>query len=326
MELGWCALGPKNEKSLATTSTNIMSRHLLTTARLVPKLAYPRASLLRSFATKPETPLEKYKHKLEQKAKEVGALDVNELKEKLKDEIEAKKKEFNAVDPLKELEEYELKQAEELKKKKRVEETNPAIRAAIDKDTPKEPYKTLASFIDVEKVRELPRKELEFIWRARFQNKERTLQAVLEAQQFATIFANAFKNPNFVLPLPRGEDGYEIHFVQWGFPGPNTTHCMLTTLAEYQLHKEYAKPHTTLMFHQELIEDKEVVLMNGQVESDVSLTLDEAQLLVLNVQRFYGGLKESEGTKRKVALLRDFTAGNPNFDMKKLVEEAASFD
>ncbi|PSK39386.1 hypothetical protein C7M61_001997 [Candidozyma pseudohaemuli] len=303
-----------------------MSRSLYTAARFVPRLALPRSSILRSFATKPETPLEKYKLKLEQKAKEVGALNVDELKEKLKDEIEAKKKEFNAVDPLKELEEYELKQAEELKKKKQAEETNPAIRAAIDKTVPKEPYKTLSSFIDVEKVRELPLKELEFIWRARFQNKERTLQAFLESQQFATIFANAFKNPNFVLPLPRGDDGYEIHFVQWGFPGPNTTHCMLTTLAEYQLHKEYAKPHTTLMFHQELIEDKEVVLMNGQVESDVSLTMDEAQLLVLNVQRFYGGLKESEGSKRKLALLRDFTAGNPEFDMKKLVEEAASFD
>lgn len=302
-----------------------MSRSLCTAARLVPKLAIPRLSL-RALATKPETPLEKYKHKLEQRAKQIGVKNVDELKEKLKDEIEAKKKEFNTVDPLKDLEEYEIKKAEEFKKKRQAEESNPAIRASIDKTAPKEPYKTLSSFVDVEKIRDLPLKELEFVWRARFQNKDRTLQATLKAEQFATIFANAFKNPSFVLPLPRGDDGYEIHFVQWGFPGPNTTHCMLTTLAEYQLHKEYAKPHTTLMFHQELIEDKEVVLMNGQVESDVSLTMDEAQLLVLNIQRFYGGLKESDGTKRKLALLRDFTAGNPEFDMLKLVEEAASFD
>lgn len=302
-----------------------MSRSLTSAARFLPRLA-TRSPFIRSLATKPETPLEKYKEKLERKARELGVSDVKELKEKLKDEIETKKKQFNAVDPLKELEEYELRQAEELKKKKRATETNPAIRAAIDKNTPKEPYKTLGSFVDVEKIRALPRKELEFIWRARFQNKDRTLQAVLEAHQFATIFANAFKNPNFVLPLPRGDDGYEMHFVQWGFPGPNTTHCMLTTLAEYQLHKEYAKPHTTLMFHQELIEDQELVLMNGQVESDVSLTMDEAQLLVLNVQRFYGGLKESEGSKRKLALLRDFTAGNKSFDMQKLIEEAASLD
>ncbi|QEL61786.1 hypothetical protein CJJ09_003942 [Candidozyma auris] len=274
-----------------------MSRSFRTVARWVPRLTTPHVNIVRSYATNPESPLEKYKHKLEQKAKEVGASNVAELQEKLKDQIEAKKK-------------------ERIKEEEKEEETNPVIRAAIDKNTPKEPYKTLASFIDVEKVKELPRKELEFVWRARFQNKERTLQAMMEAHQFATIFANAFKNPNFVLPLPRGEDGYEIHFVQWAFPGPNTTHCMLTTLAEYQLHKEYAKPHTTLMFHQELIEDKDVVLMNGQVESDVSLTMDEAQLLVLNVQRFYGGLKESEGSKRKLALLRDFTSGNPNFDMK----------
>lgn len=97
-----------------------MSKSLYTVARFVPRLALPRSSILRSFATKPETPLEKYKLKLEQKAKEVGALNVDELKEKLKDEIEAKKKEFNAVDPLKELEDYELKQAEELKRRSRL--------------------------------------------------------------------------------------------------------------------------------------------------------------------------------------------------------------
>lgn len=74
---------------------------------------------------------------------------------------------------------------------------------------------------------------------------------------------------------------------------------MLTSLAEYKLHKEYAKPHTTLMFHQELVADTGIVLMNGRVEEDVPLSMDEAQLLLLNVQRFYGGtpnqrlLKES---------------------------------
>ena len=108
--------------------------------------------------------------------------------------------------------------------------------------------------------------------------------------------------------------------------GPHTTHCMLTSLAEYKLHKEYAKPHTTLMFHQELVDEVGKVLMNGQVEEDVPLSMDEAQLLVLNVQRFYGGLTESEGSKRKLELLKEFTAGNPDFNMERLIEEAASFD
>lgn len=280
----------------------------------------PKTSL-RLYATKIPTPLERYQEKLQKKAQELGAASVDELKEKLKDEITQKKKEFNAVDPLKELEQYEREQAEKVKNNKANKD-----RGAIDKSVPKAPYKTLGSYLDVEKVRALPEKEVEFLWRARFQNKERTLHAMLNATQFANIFANAFRNPNFILPLPKEGDGYEMHFVQWATVGPDTTHCMLTSLAEYKLHKEYAKPHTTLMFHQELVGDIGAVLMNGQVEKDAALTMDEAQLLVLNVQRFYGGLTESPGSKRKLALLNAFTKGDPDFDMSKLIEEAASFD
>lgn len=276
---------------------------------------------VRFYASKTLSPLEKYRAKLEKKARELGVASVEDLKAKLKDEIEQKKKELNAVDPLKELEEYEKAQAAKVQKK-----ASNKVRGAIDKATPKAPYKTLSSFLDVDKVKELPEKEVDFLWRARFQQKERALHATLNATQFANIFANAFKNPNFILPLPKDGEGYEMHFVQWAFVGPHTTHCMLTSLAEYKLHKEYAKPHTTLMFHQELVDEVGKVLMNGQVEEDVPLSMDEAQLLVLNVQRFYGGLTESEGSKRKLELLKEFTAGNPDFSMERLIEEAASFD
>lgn len=268
--------------------------------------------------------ISKYREKLEQKAKSLGLKDASELQEKLRDEIEKKKKELNAMDPLKELEEYKRRQEEELQKDRDSKVIK--VRSPIKKDEPQLPYKTLDSFIDTEKAKALPQKDLEYIWRARFQNKERTLHAVLSSLQFSSIYTNAFKNPSFILPLPKNDDGYEMHFVQWSFVGPQTTHCMLTTVAEYKLHKEYAKPHTTLMFHQELLDNTGVVLMNGQVEQESSLTMDEAQLLVLNVQRFYGGATDAEGSKRKLELLKDFTSGSSDFDMEKLIAEAASFD
>lgn len=281
----------------------------------------------RAYATAPDKTTDafiKYQEKLDQKAKSLGLKDAAELQEKLKEDIELKKKEFNAVDPLKELEAYERKKAEEIQKNK--DSKTIKVRSPVDKDAPVAPYKTLDSFIDVEKAKELPAKELQFIWRARFQNKEGNFHAALNSIQFAKMYANAFKNPSFILPLPKTEDGYEMHFVQWSFVGPKTTHCMLTTVAEYKLHKEYAKPHTTLMFHQDLADKTDLVLMNGQLEADVPLTMEEAQLLILNVQRFYGGLTDKEGSKRKLELLRDFTSGNPNFDMDKLINEAASLD
>ncbi|CAN3373167.1 hypothetical protein DIURU_001180 [Diutina rugosa] len=258
----------------------------------------------------------KYEAKLAEKAKQLGLKDVEELKQHLKDEIEEKKKQMNHVDPLKELEEFERQQQQEYDQdRQRITKD----RGAVDPDAPKLPYKTLDSYIDAAKVKGLPLDDVEAIWRARWSSNDRSLHAVVKAESFMKMYANAFKNPSFILPVPKGEDGYEMNFVQWSFPGPQTTHCMVTTVAEYKLHKEYAKPHTTLEFHQELMPELGVVLMNGHVDKDSSVSMDEAHLTVLNIQRFYSGDDEA-----KLQLLRSFTAGDENFDIKRLVEESTS--
>jgi ATP synthase F1 complex assembly factor 1 len=282
----------------------------------------PLSLPFRRFKSTSEQILSQYKAKLNLKAKELGVQNIDELKIKLKDELEEKKKTFNQMDPLKELEEYEKRQSAEFEnaKSKVIK-----VRSPIDKEAPKVPYKTMSSYVDVDKMRELPRKEIEFLWKARFISKDRNLHAVVQDVQFANIYANAFKNPSFILPLPKNNEGYEMHFVQWSFVGPHTTHCMLTTVAEYKLHKEYAKPHTTLMFHQEL-RDQGVVLMNGQVETESALSMDEALLLVMNVQRFYGDIGNPENSRRKYELLKAFTVGDDLFDMDELIKEATTFE
>ncbi|CDR40098.1 CYFA0S04e03554g1_1 [Cyberlindnera fabianii] len=270
-----------------------------------------------------EDVVEKYRSKLEQKAKEVGARDIGELKEKLKDTIEEKRKEFAKIDPLRELEEHERKQAELAKQKKA---TQHKLRDPRSPEIPEAPYKTMNSFVAVDKMKDLTAQEIEFIWRARFQNKDDTLLSIIPTDVFAKLYKNARENPAFVLPLPREGDGMDMHYVQWAFVGPNTVHCMFTTLMEYKVHKEYARPHTTLSFHTELQQDKGVVLMNGTVEKDAAVTVPESQLLLLNVQRFYGAMADTPVAKRRLQLLRDFTAGSSDFTVDKLIEEAQSLE
>jgi len=221
------------------------------------------------------------------------------------------------------LEEYERRQALEAKEKIS-KEGKP--RGPRKDGTPEKPYKTLNSFVDVAKVSELPHKELEFIWKARFQSQDNALISMVPSEVFDKLYKNARENPIFVLPLPRGEDGIELHYIQWQFVGPNTIHCMFTTLLEFKTHKEFARPHTSLIFHTELKDSNGVVLMNGNVEKDSAVKLPEAQLLLLNVQRFYGALAETEATKRRVQLLKDFTAGSSDFSVDALVAEAQSLE
>ncbi|KAH3682646.1 hypothetical protein WICPIJ_006391 [Wickerhamomyces pijperi] len=266
---------------------------------------------------------EQYKEKLLKKAQELGATDIDGLKEKLKEKLEVHRKEFAKIDPLQELEEFERQQALEAQAKKAKQDK---LRDPRSPDAPEKPFKTLDSFIALDKLKELPLKEIELIWRARFQTKENSMTSLIDGATFSKFYKNARENPIFVLPVPREPEGHELHYVQWQFVGPNTIHLMFTTLLEFKTHKEYARPHTTISFHTELLESHNVVLMNGHVEKESAMTLQESQLLLLNVQRFYGALTDSEATKRRLQLLRDFTSGNERFSVEELVRESESLE
>ncbi|AOA60926.1 F1 sector of mitochondrial F1F0 ATP synthase assembly [Komagataella phaffii CBS 7435] len=266
-----------------------------------------------------EDVLNRYKEKLEKKMKEEGAESIEKLQEKYKDKIEKTKIELNRMDPLTDLEEYERKATKNGHKVTK-------LRSPRSPDAPIKPYKVLDDFLKLEKIKDLSPDQVEFLWRARFQEKENVLVAVIPKDVYQKLYTNARENPSFILPLPKEDEGVEIHFIQWAFPGPNTTHCMFTSLAEYKLHKEYAKPHTTLMFHHDISEDKNIVLMNGTVEQDANITLPETQLLVMNLQRFYGALAESPASNRRLQLLKDFTSGNENFSLDLVIQEAQSLE
>lgn len=273
---------------------------------------------------------DRYKEKLENAAKQKGLSSAQELKQQLKAQIEASKLEMNKIDPLNALTEFEQQQAK-ANIKKQVKSLGP-----IDPTKPKEPYKTLNSFIKLDKMKELGKTEIEFLWRARF-NDPNALVATVPLETFDVMYKLARRNPTFVLPLPK-EDAQleenvagegtplEMHFVQWAFVGPETTHCMITSLMEFKLHKEYARPHTTIAFHSEL-KDKEVILMNGTVEKESAMTIGEAQMLLLNLQRFYGAMGvQSDIALERIALLEAFNRGGEDFEMEKLVKLSQSME
>lgn len=280
---------------------------------------------------------ERYKAKLEARAKQKGLDSAERLMEEMKDTIKETKKQLNFIDPLKELEDYE--QAMNLKdslsgKKKMLDPIHPG--------TPKKPYKTLESYLVLEKIKELNVQQIEFLWRAKFQADPQSLVAVVPKDTFDVMYKNARANPTFVLPLPKADaqldeadmapgdansTPMEVHFVQWSFVGPKTTHCMITTLMEYKLHKEYARPHTTISFHQELEDDKGIVLMSGHVDKDAAITLAESHILLLNLQRFYGAFRTNSDTEhQRIKLLQAFNSGSPGFSMEKCIELSQSLE
>ncbi|XBW38424.1 hypothetical protein QEN19_004012 [Hanseniaspora menglaensis] len=278
-----------------------------------------------------------YKEKLLQKAKDQGFKTIEELKEHLKEDLDKKKIEFSKIDPLEAIKKYQDQQATE-----ETEDMNkPTSKTLGPVNTPKQetPYKTLSSYVEIEKFMELSPQEIEYIWRARFSSAnmaENHLHSVLNKDTWNKLFTTAKENPIFVLPLPRDitpeqradgqiEKGSELFYVQWLFPDSNTTHVIITSLIEYQLHKEFAKPYLTISFFTDLMARKQVALMMGQLDLESSLSLSDCTLLLLNLQRFYGVIGGKLADER-IKILQSFNKGDVSFDVNKLVELSESVE
>ncbi|KAL8693525.1 MAG: hypothetical protein Q9218_001650 [Villophora microphyllina] len=181
--------------------------------------------------------------------------------------------------------------------------------------------KTLSSYLDLPKTVALPPKEIEYVWRLRHASSPSSLCAVLPSSTYSRMQNTAHKHPQFILPLPReGASGAEIHFLQWSFPALDTATVVFTHLAEYKLRGEFSQPHTTITMHSELKDQKGLVLMQGQVVDGRGVSAEEARWLVLCLQRFYGA--EDGGATSRKKLLQLFTQGNEAFRVEELVEEA----
>ena len=197
---------------------------------------------------------------------------------------------------------------------------DPTATSSASSSKPPPGIKTLSSFIDVEKTRNLPQREIETIWRLRHASNPTSLCATIPLNVYDAITRTARKHPQFILPLPREGQGAEIHFLQWTWPSEDTSTVLFTNLAEFKLRGEFSQPHTTVTHHLEFAEDKGLVLLQGQVVDGKGVSAEEAKWLLMCLQKFYGQTAE-ETPRRK--LMEKFSAGDADgFKVEELLEEA----
>ncbi|KAI2614654.1 ATP11-domain-containing protein [Hypoxylon fragiforme] len=280
--------------------------------------------------------LEKYREKLDRKAREEGLKDIGELKEAYKDRIqEVKRKDSVSIPGLDAL--LADAAAPTPTPTPTTQTTSPD--GITQKPPPPPPsskptttIKPLSSILDLPKARLLPEKELTAIWRLHHATSSpRSLCASIPLPTYTTLAATARQHPTFVLPVPRGPSvGAEIHFLQWVFDAETQTATVLfTQLAEYKARGEWACPHTSVThyFDEELARRQGVVLMAGAVVEGRGASVEDARWLVLLLQGFYGAgaVGEGEGKGKgseKKRLLEEFTRGGGGFTVERLLEES----
>lgn len=196
--------------------------------------------------------------------------------------------------------------------------------------------KPLSAYLNVELAASLPHAELAAIWRVRHASDPRRLCAAIRPATWRAMERAAALHPQFVLPLPREGAGAEMHFLQWAWDAETRSVTVLFTgLAEYKARGEWAVPHTTVTHYTELAGggaegDEGSVLMVGNVVEDKGVSVDDARWLVMCLQRFYGGWDAEaaadgpagERAQERRKLVEWFGKGDERFTVEKLMEEA----
>ncbi|KAJ5671365.1 hypothetical protein N7507_000492 [Penicillium longicatenatum] len=278
--------------------------------------------------------LDRYRSKLDQKAKQEGHESIESLKEAYSEKIQdLRVKASTVTTPEPEAPASNAEQPTAAKA--------PIAHAAREVSGKASPIKPLSTYLDVEKIRELPPKEVEALWRLRFASSSTSICAAIPLEIYERIMSAARQNPQFVLPLPRPsaegeqETQADIHFLQWAFHPPASepvapsgetvnTHVstvIFTHLGAFKMHGAFAQPHTTITHYLDLADDKGLVLMHGQVVPERGVSTMEATWLASCVQRFYDF--EGQASGRKSELVRMFTQGDTeNFKVEELMAEA----
>ena len=169
------------------------------------------------------------------------------------------------------------------------------------------PEKKLEKIVDINSLMEKTTEEISCLWNEKHKN---AVTAIIPSDIWDTLSSRFLEHNTFLLPLPRNQ-GYEYFVVQ--FEGKE---AHFTSLCNYQVYGENSPECLNLVYYTEILEDKDIVLMLGQYDTN-ALTYGEASCLSVQLFLYYGVNSEP----KKLAHLERFSYNTEEFSHFDLIAE-----
>jgi len=166
--------------------------------------------------------------------------------------------------------------------------------------------KTLDKIMNVEKLKDLTTEQITELWKA-YQTPRDSVFAVINKNYWSYISIMAQTFPTFVYPLPRDNNQWFFYVGQWGGNEIN-----FTSLEHYKLNGPDAPVLLSMCHYPDLLEEKEICLMVGDVDAQL-IRKEDAHLLAMYVQYFH---TEEKGMK----LLQCFNTTPENFKYEDVIK------
>lgn len=172
--------------------------------------------------------------------------------------------------------------------------------------------KKLDQIMKLDKLADLDGEAISQLW-TQYHSTKDMISATIPSETYAKLLARGRRYPMFILPVPRDNQGIEMFLLQFDH---HQVH--FTPLVEYKTHGSNARPALSLTHYTDLMADKQVVLMRGELDTEIRVVdAKAAQYLALQLQQFY-----VTGGREKLELVEKFNQRPEEFNYQELITQA----
>lgn len=185
---------------------------------------------------------------------------------------------------------------------------------------------SLNQIVKLDEFKSLAKDQIEFLWLAKHQSADSsntTVASVIDYETLKPLLVLAVKNNQFIIPVANeASKQLDFHYIQWNNISDTTLQCAVIKLLDFQQSGLAARPHSTIFFYKDLVSDKGVVLMRGEILNSQEFKVNQLQTLILNIQKFYGILDPGNKSlqNQRLRQLTLFNKGDPEFDYQAVID------
>jgi ATP synthase mitochondrial F1 complex assembly factor 1 len=152
------------------------------------------------------------------------------------------------------------------------------------------------------------------LWLEQFKARNDVVVGTMAKAEFDQFKANAIACPMFIVPVMKGTDGASYFNLVSQFQ--DGKYCLLTDLEAFKQNPNNASPMMVLTVYDELVADKGIALMRGDVINRLDISRNEANVILKFLRVFY--------TNRFDAV-RQFNHDPRNFDYNEFMQSHRQF-
>jgi len=123
------------------------------------------------------------------------------------------------------------------------------------------------------------------LWLEQFKSRNDVVVGSMARAEYEVFKANATACPMFIVPVMKGSDGASYFNLVSQFQ--DGKYCLLTDLEAYKSNPNNASPMMVFTVYDELIPEKSLALLRGDVINRLDISRDEAKTIMKFLRVFY---------------------------------------